>query len=331
MASTATSVPFGLEPWQWNTLQQLGSQGKLYGVPPGVMAAELRYQNGIAGGGIAFPVNPNSNGYGLFGLGPTTYDGPTVNGQPTSYSVTSSQLKGSSTQDFASLAQVSAASIAGWQQKYNGSLPAALAKYDGPPNTPSNDAVYSLYQAYITGSPAAYGYGTGTYPSGNGAVPSSSSSSSPATTGGILGDCTAYRNGAKATSNCLVGGGSAGLPVVGKVVSFPCLLNACQAKALVGGVLVLAGGVTMVVGIAVLARNVAPKVALSALRQGKNPVNGAAGVSEDKAQEREAAAHSQGMAEGRRMANLGYTTPSGSSGYVPTPEEAAMDADWAVA
>jgi hypothetical protein len=62
---------------------------------------------------------------------------------------------------------------------------------------------------------------------------------------GLLGNCSQYRNSSAASSNCLVGGG-------GGLVSVPCVLNACQAKALISGGLVLAGGLLMLVGTALL-------------------------------------------------------------------------------
>jgi hypothetical protein len=72
-------------------------------------------------------------------------------------------------------------------------------------------------------------------------------SAQAAGTGSILGDCTNYRNSSAATTNCLVGGGSA--PLVG---SWPCVMNACQAKAFVSGFLIFSGGVLMLVGVALL-------------------------------------------------------------------------------
>lgn len=100
------------------------------------------------------------------------------------------------------------------------------------------------------GVSAAGGIGnsTGTGTAGTGTTPTSSSSGSP-TQGpaGLLGNCSQYRNSSAASSNCLVGGGGGLLGI-----SAPCVLNACQAKALVSGGLVLAGGLLMLVGTALL-------------------------------------------------------------------------------
>lgn len=83
------------------------------------------------------------------------------------------------------------------------------------------------------------------------------STSGTASTSGVLGPC----------SGCLVP-----IPLFGG-----CLFSRCNAKALIGGVMILAGGVTMIVGIAVLAKGMAPKAALSML-QGSAPPTAPASV-----------------------------------------------------
>jgi len=64
---------------------------------------------------------------------------------------------------------------------------------------------------------------------------------------GLMGDCSTYRNSKAATSNCLVGGGG---NILG--LGAPCVIDACQAKALISGGIVLVGGALMLIGIALL-------------------------------------------------------------------------------
>ena len=131
------------------------------------------------------------------------------------------------------------------------------------------------------------------------AVPSSAASTST-----ILGPC----------AGCLVP-----IPVAGG-----CMFTRCNAKALVGGVLVLAGGITMVVGIAVLARNIAPKVALSALRQGRSPVS--ARPQSEPEEEEDYSDFLAGYQQGQRD-QRGVMGGSKGAQYVPTPD----DLDWSEA
>jgi hypothetical protein len=62
---------------------------------------------------------------------------------------------------------------------------------------------------------------------------------------GLLSNCGSYRNSSAATTNCLVGGG-------GGVLGLPCVLNACQAKALISGGIILGGALVMLVAVALL-------------------------------------------------------------------------------
>lgn len=245
MAST-TQVPLGVPAWGWNILQGLSAKGQLFGVPPEVMAAEWRSQNGGA-----FPVQQlSSAGDGLFGLGANTYDTPAG-----ARTISNALLTGNNQQNFATLASIGAGRIATLAEASGGNLQQGIATYDdwgggGISGEDSSSAsTLSLlsaagYSVPSTGFKASGGPGT-PLPSGTGApgapgAPGSSSgtvNSSGASTSGnsVLGNC----------SGCLVS-----VPLVGG-----CMFSRCNAKAIIGGLLVAAGGLGVVVGIAVMVKS----------------------------------------------------------------------------
>jgi hypothetical protein len=114
-----------------------------------------------------------------------------------------------------------------------------------------------------------------------------------------------------------------------------CLMDDCQAKAFVSGLIVLGGVVTILVGVLALAgstkagRQIAelPMVGGAAAWGAKRMMGASGGgkVTEKKAQTRETAAYNRGHSEGKKMASQGSSVPKGSS-YKPHPE----DADFAV-
>lgn len=113
------------------------------------------------------------------------------------------------------------------------------------------------------------------------------------------------------------------------VVTSTCGLDQCQAKALVSGLIVLAGAVTLLVGVAVLASSSkAGKTLLKAAPIGfgadmlaKSMRQKSPKVTEKQAQKRELAAYNTGHKEGRTMAEKGRSVPAGSS-YTPHPDDA---------
>ena len=116
------------------------------------------------------------------------------------------------------------------------------------------------------------------------------------------------------------------------LLTFPlagCLLDQCQAKAIVSGLLMVGGGLVVLVGVAVLASSSSTGkqlMKLAPVGYGVSKLTKAnPKVSEQTTQRREAAAYNQGHAEGKTMASQGSSVPKGSS-YKPRPE----DADFAV-
>lgn len=107
------------------------------------------------------------------------------------------------------------------------------------------------------------------------------------------------------------------------LVTSTCGLDQCQARALVSGLIVLAGAVTLLVGVAVLASSSKAGKGLAKLAPvgaGVNLLAKSTGghVTERQAQRREATAHARGQREGRTMAEKGSTT---SESYTPTPDD----------
>jgi hypothetical protein len=150
-------------------------------------------------------------------------------------------------------------------------------------------------------------------------APAPGSQNNAPTTGGpadLMANCEAYRNRSGATTNCLM-----------RVVT-ACTLNACQAKALISGALVLGGGIVMLVGIALLASGTkAGKMLAGAtvIGKGMQLVGGgrSSKVTENQAQKREVAAYNQGHREGRTMSTLGSSVPRGSgTSFTPHPDDA---------
>lgn len=241
----------------------------------------------------------NSKGYGgFFGLAPNTNY---VNG-----SLSQSQLTGTDQASFNAQAVTAAAQLASLIKSNGGNVYAAESQYQG-----GGTEGASIMQTY--------GLSTTLDPSTLTAPPSvnggSTTSGSP---GALMGPCN--------KSKCIIG---TPFGVGG------CLMDDCQAKAFVSGLIVIGGVVTILVGVLALAgstkagRQIAelPMVGGAAAWGAKRMMGASGGgkVTEKKAQTRETAAYNRGHSEGKTMASKGSSVPKGSS-YKPRPE----DADFAV-
>lgn len=110
-----------------------------------------------------------------------------------------------------------------------------------------------------------------------------------------------------------------------------CLLDQCQARAVLSGLIVLAGGITLLVGVAVLASSTkagktlmkAAPIGFGADMLAKSMKQKSPRPTEKQAQERELAAYTTGHKEGRAMAEKGRSVPAGSSSsFTPHPDDA---------
>jgi hypothetical protein len=99
------------------------------------------------------------------------------------------------------------------------------------------------------GVAAAGGPGNNTAVTSGGAASTGASGTGAGTggsaTAGLLSNCIAYRTSSAATTNCIIGGG-------GGIVSIGCIFNACNAKAMISGLIVLGGGILMLAGTVLL-------------------------------------------------------------------------------
>ncbi|HXQ58449.1 MAG TPA: hypothetical protein VN799_00075 [Acidimicrobiales bacterium] len=143
-APAAGSGPLGLTwapipAWQITSLQQLAAQGKLYGIPPQIIAVIADAEEPHNGGGVGI----NSSGYGgYFGLGTSAYPGG---------SVTTAQLNDPSPASFAAQAQVAASLFASLLSKNNNNPVAAEQAYQtgSAGGTPGEGA--KLMSQYVGG------------------------------------------------------------------------------------------------------------------------------------------------------------------------------------
>ncbi len=111
-----------------------------------------------------------------------------------------------------------------------------------------------------------------------------------------------------------------------------CLLDQCQAKAFVSGLLVVGGGLVMLLGVAFLTKGTPVGNALNPLSQqaakyGAHKLFGGGLVTEKQAQKREATAHSQGHSEGRKMAEKGQSSTSSAWNTKGAPPRGASTDD----
>lgn len=241
---------WGLPPGLYNQIAQLANQNKLSGIAPGVLAS-IVYTEGRTPGlptyGGSPPNVPVTNNEGTFQGWYDLQPGATyVNGAGQSF--TASTLGDTSSQSFALQTQTAAAALSGYMA--NGmDLPTALEHYSGSSNAydhyTQNGGQASAGGSGGEGGSSSSSGGSSNVPSSG--MPSSSSAGSPSTAsstagGGVLGDC----------SGCLVN-----VPLVG------CMISQCNAKAIVGGLLVAAGGLGIVVGIVVMVKASSPLGALS--------------------------------------------------------------------
>ena len=111
-----------------------------------------------------------------------------------------------------------------------------------------------------------------------------------------------------------------------------CLLDQCQAKAFVSGLLVVGGGLVMLLGVAFLTKGTPVGNALNPLSQqaakyGADKLFGGGLVTEKQAQKREATAHTQGHREGRKMAEKGNSSTSSAWNTKGAPPRGASTDD----
>lgn len=235
----------------------------------------------------------NSSNYGgWFGL--------KANTQYPSGSITPAQLTGTDKASFDAQAMTSAGLLASLIKANNGNVYAAEQQYQGGG---SLQGVKVMQQ---------YGLGPVVDPSTLTAPPTVGPDGTSTAPGSLMGACN--------KGKCIIG---TPFGVGG------CLMDECQAKALVSGLLVLGGAFVMLVGVAVLATSTkAGRTLMSVAPVGfaaEKLMKGGGKVTEKKAQTRETAAYNRGHAEGKKMASQGSSVPKGSS-YKPRPE----DADFAV-
>jgi len=280
------------------------------------MTAWARAENGapeVNGG------KPGSQPYNMLGM---TSNGSLVayDSWPASLQATAGNIHGGYYQSLNTALSNGNAS----EQFTQGNLTSDLLTWDPDGADVKNIAIYLSGQSTTPGN-------SGTSPKRGQTTTSPSLTSTPGSgnnapatggSGSLMGNCKAYRNSASATTNCLVGGGG----VLG--ISAPCVFNACQAKALVSGLLVLGGGIVMLVGIALLASGTkAGKMLASTtpIGMGMQLVGGGGSskVTENQAQKREVTAYNQGHREGRIMASQGSSVPRGSgTSFTPHPDDA---------
>ena len=247
---------------------------------------------------LAAIAQAESNGIGG-GINSSNYGGFFGLAPNTAYpngSLTMAQLLGTDKASFSAQAETAAAAYASYLKAANGNAYAAEMHYQGG-------------RTQGVGVMQSYGLGPNINVASLTSPPSLSSSSLG---GSLMGTCN--------KKDCLVG---TPFGVGG------CLLDQCQARALVSGLVILGGGLVILVGVAVLASSSSggkQLLKLAPVAYGADKLGQAMGPNkrptEKQAQQRELSAYTRGHSEGRTMAEKGRSVPKQSSTFTPHPDDA---------